>query len=480
MPTRYALLKVPVTNPNAMILLIGELKGLAPACLVCLVFLAGCATVDPTASYDKAADHVRKATGETELYRPDDEQGVERRVAELLANGLTLEEAGQITLLNNREVQAALLQIGIAEADLVQSGLFSNPSLSGVLRFPSGGGLVGLEAGLAQSISDLWQIPLRRRASEQARDRTILEVAKLVADKLYAVREQYLRVVAAEGAVEIADESRDVANQLLELAVDRQEAGSGNSIDVNTARSELLKKQVLTRRASIGVVEARAGLVKLLGIAALGNEVQLEGQLPDAPERSLSLRKLQAVADEHRLDLLAAREAVDAAAAWVKLQRRMFFRVVEAGGEYEREPRAAGDSSEISVGPTLSTELPLFDQNQAQLARAEYLYSGAVKRLEGLQISVQQEVHVAYERQAKLWSLADFYKENVIPQQEESLQLAREAYQLGEVSFFSVLQAQTGFLSAREEQLKTRFAACAATVELERVAGLQLAAIPEE
>lgn len=454
-------------------------RKLGHGCLVGLLLLAGCAAVDPTASYDKAADHVRRATGETELYRPDDE-GVERRFADQLADGLTLRESGQIALLNNREVQTAFLRIGIAEADLVQSGLFSNPSLSGVLKIPSGGGLVGLEGGLAQSISDLWQIPARRRAAEEERDRIILEVAKLVTDKLFEVREQYLKVVAAENAVEIAEGNQAVARQLLELAVDKQGAGSGNSIDVNTARSELLEKEVALRRAGIGVVEARARFIKLLGVPALDSAVQLKDQLPDAPKHSLSLSNLHAVAAEHRMDLLAARAAVDAAAARVKLQERMFLRTVEGGVEYEREPRAAGDSSEISVGPALSIELPLFDQNQAQRARAEFLYTTAVKRLEGLQISVQQDVNVAYERHAELWSLVAFYEETVVPQQEESLQLAREAYQLGEVSLFAVLQAQTGFLNAREEQLKARLVAGAATIELERVAGLQLDTVPEE
>lgn len=453
-------------------------KFFAIACLVSAPLLGGCASVDPTASYDKAAEHVRNVTGESQLYRPGDDQGVERRVAEFLTEGLTLREAGQIALLNNRDVQAAFLRIGVAEADLVQSGLFSNPSLSAVLRLPSGGGLVGLEAGVAQTISDLWQIPLRRRASERERDRTILGVAKVIVDKLFEVRKQYLRVVAADGAVAIAEESRAVAAELLELAVDRQEAGAGNAVDVNSARSELLQKEVLLRRASLEAVERRASLVKLLGISVLDGDLRLIDQLPNAPRQTLSLSSLLAFAEIHRLDLLAAQEAVGAAASWVKLQKRMFFRVVETGLEYEREPRASGEPTETSAGPALSIELPVFDQNRAQLARAEFLHMAAVKRLEGLQIAIRQDVSVAHRRMTELWALISFYRENVLPQQEESLQLAREAYQLGEVSFFSVLETQKSLLRVREEHLATLLQASRAVVELEQAAGQPLDTIP--
>lgn len=457
---------------------IRKFRPLACACLVSAFLLAGCASVDPTASYDKAAEHVRNVTGESQLYRPGDDQGVNHRVAELLTDGLTLREAGQVALLNNRDVQAALLRIGVAEADLVQSGLFSNPSLSAVLRFPSGGGLVGLEAGLAQTISELWQIPLRRRASERERDRTILEVAKVVVDKLFEVRKQYLGVVAADGAVAIADESRAVAAELLELAVDRQEAGAGNSVDVNSARSELLQKEVLLRRAGLRAVEKRLTLVKLLGISVLDGELQLTDQLPNEPGQALSLQNVLSVAKAHRLDLLAAQEEVRAAASWEKLQKRMFFRVVEAGVEYEREPRGTGESTEISAGPALSVELPLFDQNQAQLARAKFLHMAALKRLDGLWIGIEQDVSVAHKRMTELWTLVSFYNEDVLPQQEESLQLAREAYRLGEVSFFSVLETQKTFLRVREDHLSTVLEASSAQIELEHAAGQPLDTIP--
>ncbi len=42
----------------------------------------------------------------------------------------------RLPLLNNRSLQASFEEIGAAEADLVQAGLFTNPSLDAFLAFP--------------------------------------------------------------------------------------------------------------------------------------------------------------------------------------------------------------------------------------------------------------------------------------------------------------------------------------------------------
>ncbi|MGE3182192.1 MAG: RND transporter, partial [Phycisphaerae bacterium] len=52
---------------------------------------------------------------------------VHDRVRALLAAPLTADSAVQIALLNNQRLQADLAMLGIAQADLVQAGLFKNP-----------------------------------------------------------------------------------------------------------------------------------------------------------------------------------------------------------------------------------------------------------------------------------------------------------------------------------------------------------------
>ncbi|MCL5875083.1 MAG: TolC family protein, partial [Candidatus Dependentiae bacterium] len=51
--------------------------------------------------------------------------------------GLTRNDAVSIALQNNPDLQADFQNLGIAKADLVQAGLYTNPSINSVFRFPT-------------------------------------------------------------------------------------------------------------------------------------------------------------------------------------------------------------------------------------------------------------------------------------------------------------------------------------------------------
>ncbi|HRX85213.1 MAG TPA: TolC family protein, partial [Phycisphaerae bacterium] len=111
-----------------------------------MLLAGGCATVDARRDYAHTAQEVERATGHTPLPR-DAEAGVEEAVRALHADGLTADEAVTLALLNNPTARAALLQVGMARADVVQAGLWSNPTLGLSFRLPEGGGLTNVEAG---------------------------------------------------------------------------------------------------------------------------------------------------------------------------------------------------------------------------------------------------------------------------------------------------------------------------------------------
>jgi outer membrane protein, heavy metal efflux system len=136
-------------------------------CLL-LLLVSACAAVNPRPDYDRTAQLITQATGQELAHRPADDTVVNNKVAELLAGGITAHEAVQICLLNNPKLQAAFFNVGIAGAEVVQSRLFSNPSVALSPRFPDGGDPTSFEASFAQNIADLWLIPIRKRAAEHA------------------------------------------------------------------------------------------------------------------------------------------------------------------------------------------------------------------------------------------------------------------------------------------------------------------------
>lgn len=477
-----------------------EKLGIFALCIAGLLALGGCATVDPRLDYDRAAEHVRQTTGQESLYRPGDEEIVERKIEELLADGLTADEAVQVCLLNNPRLQAAFFDVGIARADVVQSGLLSNPSLGVSLRLPSGGGLANLEAGLAQNIVELWQIPVRKRVAERTLDQAVLELARQAGVLATEAKTAYYHAVAADQGRRITSENLDIVRQLLDLALARQEAGVGTEVEVNLSRSELRETELALRSAKLAAFEARSELATLLGLTMPPDNLELAEVLPGPPEWTLTTERLLETARAWRLDIKAARQAVEAAAANVKLERLRVFPVVELGFELERGERKrsrgrklfaetarssveAGEltapgfepnedeGTDFIIGPSISLELPIFDQNQAQIAVADYAYFQAAKMLDALAREVTQETRLAHARAKAAWDTARFYRDRLLPLRETNLELARDAYGAGKASFLSVLEAQRTLLEARAGYVGALEASAVALPELERVTG---------
>jgi outer membrane protein TolC len=139
----------------------------------------------------------------------------------------------------------------------------------------------------------------------------------------------------------------------------------------------------------------------------------------------------------------------------------------------EIQPRSARERhTDLIIGPTLDMELPIFDQNQAQIAKARFAYEQADKTLEALERSVSQEVRGAVDKLQTAWKVAQVYRDRSIPLAQSNLDLSRDAYQAGRASFLTVLEAQRVFLDSRARYVDAAQTAASAIPELERTVGL--------
>ncbi len=83
--------------------------------------LGSCVTVNPQHDYDRVGRRVIEATGQERVYRPEDDQLIDELVEELMQDGISADEAAQISLLNNPSLHAAFMDVGMARADAVQA-----------------------------------------------------------------------------------------------------------------------------------------------------------------------------------------------------------------------------------------------------------------------------------------------------------------------------------------------------------------------
>ncbi len=472
------------------------------------MLLGGCATVRPQADYARVAERVTDATGVSDVYRPDEDEQTLALVNERLAEGLSVDDAVAIALLNNPTLQASFFGVGMARADAVQAGLLSNPGLGVSLRLPAGGGLANVEAGLAQNIAELWQIPLRKQAAERSLDAAILSVARQAAVLATDTKRVYFAAVQAKELHGVVRENLGVATRLSKLAIERRDAGASTQIEVNLARTAVIEAELQAETTQLAADNALRELATLLGLSNRASELQLVDALPELPDKSLSEDALMRMAKVSRLDVAAARQLVDAAEARLRTEHRRVFPTVELGVSMERDaqksqggrdvladtarasvangqptapeiqPRSDRDTdTDFVIGPALSLELPIFDQNQAQIAKAKYAYQQATKTLEALERQLVQQVHGVLDRVETNWRLVRMYRDRSLPLATENLELSQEAYRLGRASFLSVLEAQRFLLSSRRDYVNALGQAASTLPDMEQVVGLPLAEV---
>ncbi|MGA0060982.1 MAG: TolC family protein [Planctomycetota bacterium] len=427
--------------------------------------LAGCATVDATPDYAAVAVEIRAATGANAVYQPGTEEISTARVEALLGAPLSLEGAVEVALLNNPGLKAAFRRVGVARADLEQAGMWTNPSLMLALRFPSAGGSTDIEGNLLGNLLDLWLRAPRIDGADAALRQQMSEVALRGAALAGAVRTAYAEAVATERIVAIAAENRATAMQLLALTEERFAAQAALATDVQLARLDVAATEVSVQDAQFAALAARQVLANHLGLEALRADQRFSTDLLPSGSPLLPAARLHELAGAARFDLEAASHALRAAEAELQVQRGRVSRVLRGGVAGEKEGVWA-------VGPAVQVEIPVFDQNQAQIARAAAIVTERTEILAGLRLAAGRDVEIARARVEAMRETARLYADDVLVTAQQALELARASYRVGKSTLVPVLEAQRTLLSARRELVVRQREVAKALSDLEVATGL--------
>ncbi len=470
--------------------------------LAATLLTAGCAPIRPGPELQQVSQDVGHATGAT----PQWAEHFEPRPLTPDADGLVrLDQVINLSLANNRGLRADLETIGQAKADLVQAGLLPNPVLSLMFRFPEAGGRAGFDFGLMQELSDLWLIPSRKQAAQAMLRQKLLGFTDAAIALVADAKSGYHRLQYQALALELQQQNLEILRQALEVAQIRLRAGESTLLDVNLLRSRQQETELMLVELRSDYRMTQRVLLRLMGVARAPDDWQPEPLPLDTPPASLPGDEDAYVdaALEQRLDAKAAWWEVQSAAAEMREEKLKFIQGFGVGVSGERteqqaqpgrnvladtvreslaagrlmapeiEPRSMRRAErramlDFMIGPSLSVALPVFDQNQARVAKARYRALELRQRYEALEQEVIEGVRTALTERRLAETRTQFYRGSLLPIQESNLQLAQAAYQAGKEPVLTVLLAQ-------EELIRTRLAFAKAvgdlaisTVKLER------------
>ncbi|WP_304638968.1 TolC family protein [Pseudomonas sp.] len=380
--------------------------------VVAMTVLAGCASLATEQAVHQVSQQSAPLTNERALRLERDAQSASltrQRIDELLAEPLALEGAVEIALINNRGLQATLLELGIVDAERVQASRLPNPGFS--IGRMTRGSEVEWERGLHLNLARLIALPMTRRIAEGQSEQTQREVALAVMRLATETRTAWYRAVAAEQSLVYSRQVLEAAEASAELA--RRMAAVGNYSALQQAL-----EQSFYAEAALGLLAAerernssREHLTRLLGLWGRDIEFELPARLPELPHHALQLPDIEREAMVSRLDVEAARLATERMAQSLRLGRATrFINVFElelAHNSSNEEPTQRG--VEITV------EVPLFDWSGARLARSEAQYMQSVQRVAETAISARSQVRESYFNYRNAWDVAAHYRDEIVP-----------------------------------------------------------------
>jgi outer membrane protein TolC len=155
----------------------------------------------------------------------------------------------------------------------------------------------------------------------------------------------------------------------------------------------------------------RERLTRLLGLWGEQTGFRLPERLPDLPPQPRELPDIERTALTQRLDVSAARAAVEQTAQHLGLTRTTrFVNVLELGVQ-----RNSSNEAPTQRGWEIALELPLFDWGQARVARAEGVYMRALHEAAETAINARSEVREAYGAYRAAWDIARHHREEIVP-----------------------------------------------------------------
>jgi len=430
----------------------------------------GCISTNPKAAFDDVGKTVTARSGQQVRWMHDDSErdDIEKAVEALLQTSLTAQSAVAIALLNNRTLQAEFESIGISQAELAQASRLSNPTYAGFYRVPTDGGMGwNTENVLTQNFLDLLILPLRKKIAarnlESGKLRVAHEVLRFseevqVAFYTLQARQQFAKRLSI--MVEINEAAADIAQRQFD-------AGNIHALELQNQEALFAQSRLDLARAEAQTRVNRERLNRLLGVWGKQTDWQITDDLAPLPEKELPLENLEATAVNRRLDLAAARGELMAISSALGLTRNYrYLPGVTIGVNAERDL----DRSWV-VGPTLSMEVPIFDQGQARLARLAAEYRRAQRTFEALAVNIRSEVRAARDALIMARDTAEYYAKVLLPQRQSILRETLLQYNAMQKSNFELLIAKEREQLAEREAIEALRDYWISRAELERAAG---------
>jgi len=383
---------------------------------------------------------------------------------------ISLDQAIQLALQHNHVLQAARTTIQQSQAEEITANLRPNPVLLGDALFipffqPSdfNSNFMDNSAEFDLGVSYLFERGKKRQHRLQAARDVTAETRSLVADNertlTYQTAAQFINVQLAESTLQLAQQDLTSFQNTVNISQERYKAGDISEDDYLKIKLQLLQFQTDVSQAQVARAQGLSDLRQLLGYESVPANYDITGSFQYQPVK-LNLLDLEAQALKLRPDLRAARQGVTAANSAYQLQK----------ADGKRDVTGQINYTHVSAANTASLfgsiQIPLFDRNQGEIARARYGVTQAQQLEEAAQNQTLTDVRDAYEAAQTQDQILKLFSSGYLTEAKQDRDISEYAYHRGAASLLDFLDAERSY---RATELEYRQALASYLLALEQL-----------
>ncbi len=377
-------------------------------------------------------------------------------------HSLTIDQAVDIALRENRDLRAARIQIEEAKGRLTQAGLFPNPNFESSFSFDSffaNEGERAFSAGVSQPIPLSGRIGAQKKVARVDIKRTFADLANLERRLVRDVRRDFIEILAIDEQIKLQDTLINLNSDLVKGIKAGIKEGLASEKDLNAVAIALQQarqeKEVLIAQRKRNILE----LNRLLGKPPTFFFLP-QGKLEYEAAKGLTDYSIE-TAYAQRPDLRFAKLGIDLTRADLGLAKALRFEDITVGISYERDrsvldiPEGAIPNTGQRIGFRLTIPMPFFDRKQGLIAEARAREIRVEESVEALRLEISQEVNDALNRVTTLSALLETYRSGILKIAEDNVKLVEGGYKQGLTGITEVIQSRQQFATLKSSYINT-------------------------
>ena len=362
---------------------------------------------------------------------------------------ITMDQAIQMALEHNHNLKAARTTIQQDQALEITANLRPNPVLTLDAQFlpifqPSQftSEYIDETAQFDAGIAYLFERGKKRQHRLQAAQDVTAQAKSLVTDNertlTFNVASQFVSVQLAESTLDLALQDMKSFQNTVDISQARYNAGDISEGDFLKIKLQMLQFQQDVAQAQLSKVQALVGLRQFLGYETVPEDYDVSSDFDYIPVQ-MKLEDLQSKALQNRPDFRAAQQGVIAA--------KSQYELAKANGKVDVTGTADYDhvSSTNTASFFGSFQIPIFNRNQGEIARTNYVINQAQEQELAASDQVMSDVLTAYEGVRENDLVVTQYRGGYLDAAQQSRDITEYSYKRGAASLLDYLDAERSY-----------------------------------